>query len=154
AGRARSRTERASAARAPAWGAPVAAAAGARQRPLRRSGRSRRPRRALEPMHARQSRVRRAEEGPDTNACSRLLRSARLRKRQALDSATDLPLSKSHVRLASWNVNSIRIREPALLEWLRRTTPDVVCLQETKVIDDDFPTDDLMRLGYAVAMAG
>lgn len=58
------------------------------------------------------------------------------------------------MRIASWNVNSIRIREPVLLEWLSRTSPDVVCLQETKVIDDDFPTDDLMRLGYAVAMAG
>lgn len=58
------------------------------------------------------------------------------------------------MRLASWNINSIRIREPVLLEWLRRVSPDVICLQETKVIDDDFPTDDLMRLGYAVAMAG
>jgi exodeoxyribonuclease-3 len=58
------------------------------------------------------------------------------------------------VRLASWNVNSIRIREAAVLEWLRRVQPDVLCMQETKVVDDDFPTDELMRLGYAVAMAG
>jgi exodeoxyribonuclease-3 len=58
------------------------------------------------------------------------------------------------VRLASWNVNSIRIREPAVLEWIRQTQPDVVCMQETKVVDDDFPTDEFMRLGYAVAMAG
>lgn len=58
------------------------------------------------------------------------------------------------MRLASWNVNSIRIREPVVLEWVRRTQPDVVCMQETKVVDDDFPTDEFMRLGYAVAMVG
>lgn len=58
------------------------------------------------------------------------------------------------MRLASWNVNSIRIREPAVLEWLRRIQPDVLCMQETKVVDDDFPTDEFMRLGYAVAMVG
>jgi exodeoxyribonuclease-3 len=39
-------------------------------------------------------------------------------------------------------------------DWLRRIEPDVLCMQETKVVDDDFPTDELMRLGYAVAMAG
>jgi exodeoxyribonuclease-3 len=58
------------------------------------------------------------------------------------------------VLLASWNVNSIRIRELPVLDWIRRVEPDIVCMQETKVIDDDFPTDELMRLGYEVAMAG
>ncbi len=58
------------------------------------------------------------------------------------------------MRIASWNVNSIRVREGALIEWLRRWDPDVLCLQETKVVDDDFPTDEVMRLGYAVAMVG
>jgi exodeoxyribonuclease III len=58
------------------------------------------------------------------------------------------------VRLASWNVNSIRVREAAVLEWMRRTEPDVVCMQETKVSDDDFPSEEFMRLGYGVAMAG
>lgn len=58
------------------------------------------------------------------------------------------------MRLASWNVNSIRVREPVVLEWIRQTQPDVVCMQETKVVDDDFPTDEFMRLGYAVAMVG
>lgn len=56
--------------------------------------------------------------------------------------------------LASWNVNSIRIREQQLLAWLERVQPDVLCMQETKVVDDEFPTDELMRLGYEVAMAG
>lgn len=58
------------------------------------------------------------------------------------------------MRLASWNVNSIRVRETDVLEWVRRTEPDVLCLQETKVVDDEFPTEEFMRLGYAVAMAG
>jgi exodeoxyribonuclease-3 len=58
------------------------------------------------------------------------------------------------VRIASWNINSIRVREDLLLDWVRRVEPDVLCLQETKVVDDEFPTDELMRLGYAVAMSG
>ncbi len=41
-----------------------------------------------------------------------------------------------------------------VVEWLKTTEPDVLCLQETKVVDDDFPTEDLQRLGYAVEMAG
>ncbi|HLV68211.1 MAG TPA: exodeoxyribonuclease III [Polyangiaceae bacterium] len=58
------------------------------------------------------------------------------------------------VRIASFNVNSIRAREQAVLDWVRGALPDVLCLQETKVEDDDFPTDEFLRLGYAVAMAG
>ena len=58
------------------------------------------------------------------------------------------------MKLATWNVNSIRARELLVIDWLRRNEPDVLCLQETKVVDDDFPTDELQRLGYSVAMAG
>jgi exodeoxyribonuclease-3 len=58
------------------------------------------------------------------------------------------------VRIATWNVNSIRVRELLVADWLRQHEPEVLCLQETKVEDDDFPTDELQRLGYAVAMAG
>jgi len=58
------------------------------------------------------------------------------------------------VKIATWNVNSIRARHELVLDWLKRVEPDVLCMQETKVVDDDFPTDELMRLGYAVAMAG
>ncbi|MFZ5894570.1 MAG: exodeoxyribonuclease III [Myxococcota bacterium] len=58
------------------------------------------------------------------------------------------------MRIGSYNINSIRMRETQLLEWIRKADPDVICLQETKVTDDEFPTDELMRLGYAVAMAG
>lgn len=50
--------------------------------------------------------------------------------------------------LATWNVNSIRVREAAVLDWLERTAPDVLCLQETKVVDAQFPRDGFARLGY------
>ncbi|HEX4475411.1 MAG TPA: exodeoxyribonuclease III [Polyangiaceae bacterium] len=58
------------------------------------------------------------------------------------------------MKLATWNVNSIRARHAALFAWLARVEPDVLCMQETKVVDDDFPTDEFLRMGYAVAMAG
>jgi len=58
------------------------------------------------------------------------------------------------VKVATWNVNSIRARIDHACDWLQRVQPDVLCMQETKVVDDDFPTDELMRLGYGVAMAG
>ena len=57
-------------------------------------------------------------------------------------------------KIATWNVNSLRARHDAVLEFLTRKEPDVLCLQETKVEDDDFPTDEILRLGYAVAMMG
>jgi exodeoxyribonuclease-3 len=52
------------------------------------------------------------------------------------------------MKIATWNVNSIRVRLPRLVSWLRRVEPDVVCLQETKVIDEDFPSAELEELGY------
>ena len=58
------------------------------------------------------------------------------------------------MKLATWNVNSIRARTDRVVDWLSRAEPDVLCMQETKVVDDDFPTDEVQRLGYAVAMAG
>lgn len=58
------------------------------------------------------------------------------------------------VLVASWNVNSIRARQDLVENWLRDQRPDVVCLQETKVVDDDFPSEMFQRLGYALAVAG
>jgi exodeoxyribonuclease-3 len=58
------------------------------------------------------------------------------------------------VLIATWNVNSIRARERLVLDWLARVGPDVLCMQETKVVDDDFPREELLRLGYGVASAG
>jgi exodeoxyribonuclease III len=58
------------------------------------------------------------------------------------------------MRLATWNVNSLRVRLPQLLAWLERERPDVVCLQETKVVDADFPLAALHDAGYAAVFTG
>ena len=58
------------------------------------------------------------------------------------------------MRLASWNVNSLKVRLPQLLEWLARHNPDVVCLQETKVEDDKFPAMEIEAAGYRCAWSG
>jgi exodeoxyribonuclease-3 len=58
------------------------------------------------------------------------------------------------VKIATWNVNSLRARQDLILDWLERKQPDVLCMQETKVTDAEFPTDEFQRLGYAVCMAG
>lgn len=58
------------------------------------------------------------------------------------------------LKLATWNVNSIRARLDHVLGWIEAAQPDVLCMQETKVEDDEFPSDELQMLGYAVAMAG
>jgi exodeoxyribonuclease-3 len=56
--------------------------------------------------------------------------------------------------VATWNVNSIRSRLHSLLPWLERVGPDVVCLQETKVQDRDFPRGPIEEVGYHVAFRG
>ncbi|MBT8492660.1 MAG: exodeoxyribonuclease III [Deltaproteobacteria bacterium] len=58
------------------------------------------------------------------------------------------------MKIATWNVNSIRARFDRLLAWLERQQPDAVCLQETKVIDDDFPAAELEAAGYQAAFHG
>jgi exodeoxyribonuclease III len=58
------------------------------------------------------------------------------------------------MRLATWNVNSVKARLPRLLGWLEQVRPDVLCLQETKIPNDGFPTDEVADLGYAVAAHG
>lgn len=58
------------------------------------------------------------------------------------------------MKLATWNVNSIRVRLPRLLAWLERHSPDVLCLQETKVVDRDFPLKELREVGYHALYTG
>ena len=52
------------------------------------------------------------------------------------------------MKLATWNVNSLRVRLPHLLDWLAARSPDVVCLQETKCEDEGFPAAELGAAGY------
>src|SRR6516162_5247917 len=58
------------------------------------------------------------------------------------------------MRIATWNVNSIKQRMDNALAWLTECRPDVVCLQETKCVDDVFPRLEFESLGYNVAMHG
>lgn len=58
------------------------------------------------------------------------------------------------MRIATWNVNSLRVRLDILMPWLRQGGPDVVCLQETKVVDEMFPVEHFTDAGYHVAFVG
>ena len=58
------------------------------------------------------------------------------------------------MRIASWNINSLRKRQDRLFEWLETTKPDVVCLQETKCTDELFPALALQSAGYDSAYHG
>lgn len=58
------------------------------------------------------------------------------------------------MRLATWNVNSLKVRLPHLIDWLSRDPLDVVCLQETKLEDQNFPVAELKAAGYAVVYCG
>ena len=58
------------------------------------------------------------------------------------------------MKLATWNVNSIRAREERLVRWLGANQPDAMCLQELKVTDDAFPSLALQALGYHAAVHG
>jgi exodeoxyribonuclease-3 len=58
------------------------------------------------------------------------------------------------MRIATWNVNSLAVRVPRVLEWLVIAQPDVLCLQETKLSDDAFPRAQLAELGYEAATYG
>ena len=58
------------------------------------------------------------------------------------------------MRLATWNVNSIKARLPNVVEYLRENNPDVVLLQELKAADEDFPNLEIGDLGYNTAVLG
>ena len=57
-------------------------------------------------------------------------------------------------RIATWNVNSIRVRLQHVLDWLAKEQPDVLALQETKSIDDAFPEENFRNAGYQVTYSG
>jgi len=58
------------------------------------------------------------------------------------------------MKLATWNVNSIKVRLPQLLDWLSGTRPDVLCLQELKAEEAKFPRAELEAAGYISAVSG
>jgi exodeoxyribonuclease-3 len=58
------------------------------------------------------------------------------------------------LRIATWNVNSLRVRLPQVLSWLERVPVDVLAMQETKLIDADFPREEFATRGYQVLYSG
>ena len=58
------------------------------------------------------------------------------------------------MKIASWNVNSLRVRVEHVSDWLTTNSPDLLCLQELKMVDDDFPTEVFTELGYYCAFTG
>ena len=58
------------------------------------------------------------------------------------------------MKIASWNINSLRKRQDRLFAWLETTKPDIVCLQETKCPDEQFPTLALQAVGYSSVYHG
>jgi exodeoxyribonuclease III len=58
------------------------------------------------------------------------------------------------MRIASWNVNSLKVRLPHVLDWLARVKPDALCLQELKLEDKNFPADALTAAGYQSVFSG
>lgn len=58
------------------------------------------------------------------------------------------------MKIAAWNVNSLKVRLPQLLDFLATRQPDVVCLQETKLEDHNFPKAEIEAAGYQVAFSG
>lgn len=58
------------------------------------------------------------------------------------------------LKIATWNVNSLRVRLPQVLDWLKNTSPDIVALQETKMIDNKFPLEAVQEVGYQAIFSG
>jgi exodeoxyribonuclease-3 len=58
------------------------------------------------------------------------------------------------VKIATWNVNSLKVRLPHVIDWLDSERPDVLALQETKIRDEAFPRDEIAGLGYNVEFSG
>ncbi len=63
-------------------------------------------------------------------------------------------MESSTFRLATFNVNSLRARMDVVFDWMERYSPDLLCLQETKVQDKDFPLSRFQEAGYQVAFRG
>jgi exodeoxyribonuclease-3 len=57
-------------------------------------------------------------------------------------------------KIATWNVNSLKVRLPHVLQWLESEKPDVLALQETKSTDENFPVDEINEAGYQVSYIG
>lgn len=58
------------------------------------------------------------------------------------------------MKIASWNVNSLKVRLPQVLDWIEEAKPDLLGLQETKLMDENFPHEEIKAAGYQVIFSG
>lgn len=58
------------------------------------------------------------------------------------------------MKLATWNVNSLKVRLPQVIDWLGVNQPEILCLQETKLLDDNFPQSEIAAIGYQCIFSG
>jgi exodeoxyribonuclease-3 len=58
------------------------------------------------------------------------------------------------MKIATWNVNSLKVRLPQVLDWLAAARPDILCLQETKTTDENFPVGEIEAAGYHCVYSG
>lgn len=58
------------------------------------------------------------------------------------------------MKIATWNVNSLRVRLPHVLQWLEAAQPDVLAIQETKTVDEQFPQEEILAAGYNAVFSG
>ncbi|MXS82361.1 exodeoxyribonuclease III [Nitrosomonas oligotropha] len=58
------------------------------------------------------------------------------------------------MKLATWNVNSLKVRLPQVIDWLQTNQPDMLCLQETKLTDENFPAAEIAAVGYESVFIG
>ncbi len=58
------------------------------------------------------------------------------------------------MKIATWNVNSLKVRLPQVLDWVARESPDILALQETKLTDENFPKAEIEAVGYQVCYVG
>jgi len=72
----------------------------------------------------------------------------------AFDARDSTPFPHRPMKIATWNVNSLKVRLPQVLDWLAQNQPDVLALQETKTPDDSFPRADIEAAGYHACYSG
>lgn len=58
------------------------------------------------------------------------------------------------MKISSWNVNSLKVRLPQVIDWLGQNQPHIICLQETKLQDEQFPVDEIAKAGYHAIFNG
>ena len=58
------------------------------------------------------------------------------------------------IKISTWNVNGVRARIDVLTSWLKNNQPDILCLQETKCVNEEFPKDHFESMGYIVYLNG